>query len=138
MAALSADRIVRLKNIEGGKKQSALVASGVTIYKGGLCCYDASGELIVPADSASQKFAGLALNGAVAGGRVELYQHVEALLPCESDITVADVETQVYCNDSGSVVSAATVSAACGVCKSIEASGWAWVALNEVALPANS
>jgi hypothetical protein len=115
MTALSADAVIPYKADGSLVIESFPVADNVKIWKGALVCVDTSGYANVGADTASFRFAGVAveqgdntLTGHTAGGiRVRIRCGCRFLLP-STGLSQASVGAQVKVTDSGAVATAST------------------------------
>lgn len=146
--ALSAESPRQLRNDANMMWDDVVVANGVTIYPGALCCYIAASGLLTPAaDSTTLRFAGLAIGESGdykpvvgnAGGTTRcrvIYRNAEALVPCAATVDAGDIGTELYCFDDGSVTDVATLGPIAGVMRAVETSGVScWVEIGGRAMP---
>jgi len=141
MAALTASIKVQSRNLAGYKVSSAVVANGVTVYKGALICADSSSNAILVADlGAAGYFLGIAEEEVVGDAikRVRYSYGHEVLLVCEAGVTYALINKTVYGMNTGGVTNASTVGPAVGVLKELPTASTAWVLLCGAALAANT
>lgn len=141
MAALAASTIRPIRNIAAMKKGSAVVKSGVTVYKSSLLYLDSNSQLDKCADlGAAGNFAGVALNEVVGDGTKTAeysYGH-EELLACESGVTYAYVGKSVYAFTDNGVTEASTVGPCVGTLRQLESASLAWVEICGAVQAANT
>ena len=139
--ALSADKMLRLRNIGEMKEGRLIVATGVTVYQGAMLSVDSNQQLILCADlGAAGQFAGVAAEHVVGDGALycRYYYDMEALLPCNTDVTYAAINKAVYAADDETVQMDADEGPCIGSLAEMVTTTSAWFKICGAAQPANT
>lgn len=130
--ALTAERDIQWRQLNNAELYEPLVDVGDTIYKGSLVFVMSSGEATADIADAIACL-GVAMNtvsGATGTERVKVRTGCDALLPCENDLTAADLFLNtVYANNDDTVEQSTAGGIKVGVVTDIVSATKVWVRL---------
>lgn len=135
--ALAADRNLSIRNTQGQRKKTCVVATGQTIYKHALVVLKAAGTSCkVAANETTTTFLGLSDAHYTAGATAVLYTNIDVSIPLKTGVTAGNRGAKAYAADDEKCYDLATLGPPIGTFMEIDSANSAniWVHLGETPL----
>jgi len=132
--ALSADRILTVRNNRAERVYSLAVKTGTTVYKGALLVTNAAGTAQPATNITTTPFFGVADAGYTATETSRVLTNLEVQLPLKTSVTVGMVGDAMYCADDQYATNLNTLGPQCGVLTEFTSANLGWVLLGGSAL----
>jgi len=139
--ALSANRTLKIRNVQGQRIETATVATGATIYKHALVALRANALRCLPAANATTTtFLGISDAQYSAASTARLYTECDVSIPFTTGVTAGNRDALAYCTDDEKVTTASTLGPPCGRFMEIDADNSAniWVHIGPVTAKASA